>query len=143
MSNRSRRFKFTNPDSMPSELVVDIRDGERLRASGDGKTHLVVHRGPLSRDSDPSWDRTRRYVRDHGYVLAYETVSPPTQQVPREIRTLLYCRPQDRLEFNANPDRADRAIRALLDGAMNRGNAAVSRDQSALPNGSPDNRERK
>ncbi|OBK32552.1 hypothetical protein A5658_16075 [Mycobacterium sp. 1245111.1] len=87
---------------MRMAAVLEDNPIDQIHVVGDvGGTHLWVERGPLSMDSDDSWQRAQAYVREFGLQLLDEWEQPPGAYNPDyPIRVLFYAGPQWRLLSN-------------------------------------------
>jgi hypothetical protein len=96
---------------------IDIRDYvNELHATGDRKNNLVVQRGPLSQDSDASWQQVMAIVQEDGMVLVFEGTRPSAKG---DRRMLVYTVPEGRFVLNdtrggpSDPDGTPRPLRTL------------------------------
>jgi hypothetical protein len=96
--SRSGRNQWVNKSPFTRSPVY-LGDGHRLLATGDGKTHLIVRRSPLSQDSDPSWQQVLKMKA--GMQLYFEDV---VRAASYEVRRQIYTTPEYRLWLNDNPD---------------------------------------
>lgn len=83
-------------------VILEDNPVDQIHVSADaGGTHLWVERGPLSMDSDDSWQRAQAYVRQFGLLLLAEWEQPPGEYNPDyPIRIAFYAGPQWRMVAN-------------------------------------------